>query len=54
MVVWTSIGSPMLRRRGSPELSSELLSGHFSGRDQYLQSSTISHQGLFAVLPRLM
>ena len=28
-MVWTSIDSPMLRQRGSPELSSELLSGQF-------------------------
>lgn len=54
MVIWTSVCSPMLRQRGSPELSSKLLSGHCSGQDQCLQSSTISHQGLFAVLPRLI
>lgn len=54
MVVWTSLSSSVLGQRGSPELSSELLSGHCSSQEQCLQSLTTSHQGLFAVLPRLM
>lgn len=38
---------------GSPDLSLQLLSGRCSGQEQCLHSSTTSHQGLFAVLPRL-